>query len=59
MRNLQRRRENCLLNEAKNFPNPLSLDKEKKIDQLLMEIFDYIRSAIGEGPIFQRFRMMM
>jgi hypothetical protein len=59
MRNLQRRRENCLLNEAKDFPNALPLDKEKKIDQMLMEIFDYIRSAIGEGPIFQRFRMMM
>ena len=24
-----------------------------------MEIFDYIKNVVGEGPIFNRFRMMM
>ena len=25
----------------------------------MMEIFDYIKNVVGEGPIFNRFKMMM
>lgn len=48
-----------LLNEAKNIPNPISLDKDRKIDALIIDILEYVRHLIGDGPLFNRLQMMM
>lgn len=35
------------------------MDKSKKIDALIIDILDYIKNLIGDGPLYNRFQIMM
>ena len=40
-------------------PNPIDLDVQNKIDQIMFDILEYIKHLIGEGPLYTKFQFMM